>query len=254
MKDIHPNAQIGKDTLISSFTTICDDVIIGDNCWIGANVTIFSGVRIGNNCKIFPGAVIGAEPQDLKFNGEYSTVEIGDFVTIRECATINRGTAALGTTKVGDHCLIMAYVHIAHDCIIGDNCILANSTNLAGHVIIDDHVYFGGMSGIHQFVRIGRHAFISGGTMLGKDVPPYCMVIGSPPQYAGINTVGLKRHQFAQNDIHHIQDIYRILFGSGLNTKQAIEKISSEIKETEIRNHIINYICLSERGIIKGIR
>ena len=253
MNIIHPKAIVGKNTVVENFTSIHDDVIIGDNCWISSNVTIFSGTRIGNHCKIFPGAVIGAIPQDLKFNGEYSTVEIGDFVTIRECTTINRGTTALGTTRVGSHTLIMAYAHIAHDCIVGNHCILANSTNLAGHVIIDDYAYFGGMSGAHQFVKIGKHTFIAGGSMIGKDIPPYCLVMRNPAQYAGINSVGLKRHQYSQQEIHLIQDIYRILFGSGLNTTQALQEIQETIPESGIKKHIIHFIETSERGIIKGI-
>jgi UDP-N-acetylglucosamine acyltransferase len=253
MNYIHPKAIIGTNTVVENFTSIHEDVIIGDNCQISSNVTIFPGTRIGNNCKIFPGAVIGAIPQDLKFNGEYSTVEIGDFVTIRECATINRGTAALGATKVGSHTLVMAYVHIAHDCIVGSHCILANATNLAGHVTVDDYAYFGGMSGAHQFVKIGKHTFISGGSMIGKDVPPFCLVMRNPAQYAGINSVGLKRHQYSQDDIHLIQDIYRILFGSGLNTTQALNQIKTEIPDTEIKKHIIQFIETSERGIVSRV-
>jgi UDP-N-acetylglucosamine acyltransferase len=227
---IHPNAQLGSNVTVEHFTTIYDDVIIGDNTWIGPNVTIFPGSRIGSDCKIFPGAVIGAIPQDLKFIGEYSTVEIGDRVLIRECATINRGTSASGTTRVGNDTMLMAYVHVAHDCIIGQHCILANSTNLAGHVTIEDYAYFGGMSGAHQFTKIGKHSFISGGSMIGKDVPPFCLVMRNPAQYAGINSVGLKRNNFTLEEIHMIQDIYRLIFGNnGLNTTQALKKIEEEI-------------------------
>lgn len=251
---IHPKAQLGNNVVIEHFSSIYEDVIIGDNCWIAPNVTIFPGTRIGNDCKIFPGAVIGAIPQDLKFNGEYSTVEIGNHVSIRECCTINRGTSALGTTKIGSHTLLMAYVHIAHDCIIGEHCILANSTNLAGHVTIDDYAYLGGMSGAHQFTRIGKHSFISGGTMIGKDVPPFCLVMRNPAQYAGINSVGLKRQQFSIDDIHLIQDIYRFIFGNnGLNTSQALKKIEEEIPDSSLRNEILEFVKQSERGIIKGM-
>lgn len=250
---IHQNAKLGSQTTIGYFSYIDDDVIIGDNCNIANNVTIYAGTRIGNNCNIFPGAVIGAVPQDLKFNGEYSTVEIHDNVTIRECATINRGTSASGKTVVGSNSLIMAYVHIAHDCIIGKHCILANSTNLAGHVIIDDYAYFGGMSGAHQFTHIGEHAFISGGSMIGKDVPPYITVMRNPAQYAGINAIGLKRHQFDATSIHQIQDMYRIIFGSNLNTSQAIEKIELEIPDSIYKTTIVDFIKNASRGIIKGI-
>ncbi|MCB9034003.1 MAG: acyl-ACP--UDP-N-acetylglucosamine O-acyltransferase [Chitinophagales bacterium] len=250
---IHQNAKIGNQTTIGYFSFIDDDVIIGDNCTIANNVTIYAGTRIGNNCTIFPNAVIGAVPQDLKFNGEYSTVEIHDHVTIRECATINRGTSASGKTVVGSHSLIMAYVHIAHDCMIGKHCILANSTNLAGHVTIDDYAYFGGMSGAHQFTHIGKHAFISGGSMIGKDVPPYITVMRNPAQYAGINVVGLKRQQFDVNSIHQIQDIYRLLFGSGLNTSQALEKIEQDIPSSIYKTEIVQFVNEASRGIIKGI-
>lgn len=251
---IHQNTQIGNNVVVEHFSAIYEDVIIGDNTWIGPNVTVFPGSRIGKNCKIFPGAVIGAIPQDLKFRGEYTTIEIGDNVTIRECSTINRGTESAGATKIGNNTLLMAYVHIAHDCNIGNHCILANATNLAGHVTIEDYAYFGGMSGAHQFTKIGKHSFISGGSMIGKDVPPFCLVMRNPAQYAGINSVGLKRHQFSIEEIHLIQDIYRLIFGNnGLNTTQALNKIIEEIPDVPLRNYIVDFVKTSERGIIKGI-
>jgi len=251
---IHKNAQLGTNVQVEHFSTIYEDVSIGDNTWIGPNVTIFPGTRIGKNCRIFPGAVLGAIPQDLKFAGEYTTVEIGDNTTIRECVTINRGTSALGKTSIGSNSLLMAYVHIAHDCTIGNHCILANVTNIAGHVTIDDHAYFGGLSGAHQFTRIGKYSFISGGSMIGKDVPPYCLVMRNPAQYAGINSVGLRRAEFSREDIHQIQDIYRIIFSNnGLNTTQALQKIEEEIQPSAIRNYIIDFVKTSERGIIKGM-
>lgn len=251
---IHPNAQLGANVVVEHFSAIYEDVIIGDNTWIGPNVTIFPGSRIGKDCKVFPGAVIGAIPQDLKFHGESSLVEIGDRVVIRECATVNRGTEASGTTRIGNDTMLMAYVHVAHDCIIGEHCILANSTNLAGHVTIEDYAYFGGMSGAHQFTRIGRHSFVSGGSMIGKDVPPFCLVMRNPAQYAGINSVGLKRHKFSTEEIHMIQDVYRYIFGNnGLNTTQALQKIEEEVPSSEWRDYILDFVRISERGIIKGI-
>lgn len=250
---IHPKAQLGKNVQVEHFSSIYEDVIIGDNCIIHPNVTIFPGTRIGSNCTIFPGAVLGAIPQDLKFAGEYSTVEIGNNVVIRECTTVNRGTSNSGTTKVGDNTLLMAYVHVAHDCVIGKNCILANATNLAGHILIDDFVYFGGMSGAHQFTKIGKHSFISGGSMIGKDVPPFCLVMRNPAQYAGINAVGLKRAGFTKEDIHTIQDVYRYVFGNGLNTTQAVQKVEEEIQQSAVRDTILDFIKNAERGIIKGI-
>ena len=251
---IHPKAQLGNNVAVEHFTAIYEDVEIGDNCWIGPNVTIFPGSRIGKNCKIFPGAVIGGIPQDLKFSGEYSTVEIGDRVMIRECTTVNRGTQLTGKTVVGDDSMLMAYVHIAHDCVVGKHCILANVTNLAGHVTVEDHAYFGGMSGAHQFTRIGRHAFISGGSMIGKDVPPYCLVMRNPAQFAGINSVGLRRKNFSVDEIHLIQDVYRFIFGNnGLNTSQALQKIEEEIAVSALRDEILEFVKSSERGIIKGM-
>jgi UDP-N-acetylglucosamine acyltransferase len=254
MNYIHPKAQLGNNVTVEHFSSIYEDVIIGDGTWIGPNVTIFPGSRIGKDCRIFPGAVIGTIPQDLKFEGEYSTVEIGDRVMIRECATVNRGTKATGTTKVGNDTMLMAYVHVAHDCVIGEHCILANSTNLAGHVRIEDYAYFGGMSGAHQFTKIGKHAFISGGSMIGKDVPPFCLVMRNPAQYAGINSIGLKRNNFTTEEIHMIQDVYRTIFGNnGLNTSQAIQKIEEEIPSSVLRDYILTFVKTSERGIIKGI-
>lgn len=254
MNYIHPNATLGTNVVVEHFATVYEDVVIGDHSWIGPNVTLFPGTRIGKHCKVFPGAVIGGIPQDLKFEGEYSTVEIGDRVMIRECATVNRGTRATGTTKVGNDTMLMAYVHVAHDCVIGEHCILANATNLAGHVTIEDFAYFGGMSGAHQFTRIGKHAFISGGSMIGKDVPPFCLVMRNPAQFAGINSVGLKRHGFSTEEIHLIQDVYRYIFGNnGLNTTQALQKIEEEIPVSVLRDYILQFVRASERGIIKGI-
>jgi UDP-N-acetylglucosamine acyltransferase len=251
---IHPKAQIGDNVDIGMFSHISQDVIIGDHTWIGPNVTIMDGARIGSHCRIFPGAVISAEPQDLKFEGEYSTVQIGDYTTIRECATINRGTKASGTTIIGNHCLIMAYVHIAHDCIIGNHCILSNATNLAGHVVAEDYVIFGGMSAVHQFVKIGKHSFIAGGTLLRKDVPPYVLAAKDPTVFSGINSVGLKRREFSIDDIHLIQDIYRYFYSNGLNISQAIDKVLEDFAPSPIRNEIIHFIQTSERGIIRGIQ
>jgi UDP-N-acetylglucosamine acyltransferase len=253
LSSIHPNAKIGRDVTVGPFTCIEDDVEIGDGTWIGPNVTLFSGARIGKDCKIFPGAVIAGIPQDLKFDGEYSTAEIGDRVIIRECVTVNRGTSYSYTTKVGADTLLMAYVHVAHDCVIGSQCILANSTNLAGHVIIEDNVAFGGMSGAHQFIRVGKHSFIAGGTLLRKDVPPYVMAAKDPTVYSGINSIGLKRRNFTIDQIHVIQDIYRYIYNSGLNITQALQKVEEDFKHSAIRDDIVHFIRNSERGVIKGI-
>lgn len=249
---IHPEAKIAKNVVVEPFTTISKDVTIGEGTWIGPNVTIFEGARIGKNCKIFPGAVISAEPQDLKFKGEYTTVEIGDNTTIRECVTINRGTVDKYKTVVGKNCLVMAYVHIAHDCILGDNIILANTVQLAGHINIGDSAFIGGTSAVHQFVNIGRHAMIAGGSLVRKDVPPFAKAAREPLSFAGVNSIGLRRRGFTSESIADIQDIFRILYLKGLNNTEAIQKIELEHEATEERDEILNFIRSSERGIIKS--
>lgn len=249
---IHPGAVIGKNVSIDPFTMIHDNVVIGDGTWIGSNVTIFPGARIGKNCKIFPGAVIAAVPQDLKFSGEETTAEIGDNTVVREYVTINRGTKALGKTVIGSDNLLMAYVHIAHDCIVGNHCILANGATLAGHITIEDFAIIGGLSAIHQFVRIGSHVMISGGSLVRKDVPPYVKAAHEPLSYVGINAVGLRRRGFSNEKIAEIQNIYRILFVKGLSNSHAIEALQNEIVESEERNIVLDFVKSSSRGIMKG--
>lgn len=248
---IHPNARLATNVKIDPFTVIHQDVEIGDGTWIGSNVTIMEGARIGKNCRIFPGAVIAAIPQDLKFEGEYSTVEIGDNTTIREFVTINRGTRDREKTKVGKNCLIMAYSHLAHDCLVGDSCILSNNTQVAGHVTMGDYSIIGGMCAVHQFVKIGQHAFIGGGSLVGKDVPPYVKAGRNPLSYAGVNSIGLKRRGFTVERINHILDIYRVLYNKGFNTSQAIEFLEEEFPATDERDEIATFIRESGRGIIK---
>jgi UDP-N-acetylglucosamine acyltransferase len=249
---VHPGAKVAQNVVIEPFVTIQNDVEIGEGTWIGPNVTIFSGARIGKNCKIYPGAVIAAEPQDLKFKGEYTTVEIGDNTVIRECVTINRGTTDKNKTVVGSNCLIMAYVHIAHDCIVGNSVILANGVQLAGHIILGDYVFVGGTSAVHQFVNIGPHAMVAGGSLVRKDVPPFVKAAREPLSYAGVNSIGLRRRGFSSEKIEEIQDIYRILYLSGLNNTSAIDKVELEYAATAERDEIINFIRNSERGIIKS--
>ena len=217
LRSIHLEAKIGKNVVIENFVTIAKDVVIGDGTWIGPQVTIMDGVRIGKNCKIFPGAVIGAIPQDLKFDGETSTVEIGDNVSIREYCTLNRGTKENDRTVIKDNCLLMAYVHVAHDCVLEKNVIIANSVNLAGHIKIGEFARIGGMSAVQQFVKIGAHSFIGGGSMVRKSVPPYVKAAREPLSYIGINSVGLDRAGFDKKTIKNIQDVYRYLFVKGLN-------------------------------------
>ena len=249
---VHPQAKIAQNVVIEPFVTISKNVEIGEGTWIGPNVTIFENTKIGKNCRIFPGAVISAIPQDLKYEGESTEVIIGDNTTIRECVTINRGTRYSYKTQVGSNCLLMAYSHVAHDCIIGDNCILANNVNLAGHVTLGNHVVVGGLSAVQQFVKIGSHAFVSGGSLIRKDVPPFVKAAREPLSYAGINSIGLRRRGFSQDQIHHIQDIYRILFIKGYNTTSALAIIEAQVPVSDHRDEIISFIRDSEGGIMKG--
>jgi UDP-N-acetylglucosamine acyltransferase len=249
---IDPQAKIGANVSIDAFTSIHADVEIGEGTWVGSNVTIYPGARIGKNVKIFPGAVISAIPQDLKFGGEVTTAVIGDNSTIRECVTINRGTSDKMKTVIGQNCLIMAYVHVAHDCLIGNNCILANSVQMAGHVTVGDFAIIGGSSAIHQFATIGKHVMISGGSLVRKDVPPFTKSGREPLTYAGINSVGLRRRNYTEEQINVIQEAYRYLYLKGLNTNAAIEEIETQLPNTPERNEILEFIKNSERGIMKG--
>ncbi len=251
---ISPKAQIGQNVTIGPFSVIEDDVVIGDDCWIGNNVTILNGARIGPRCKIFPGAVVSAIPQDLKYQGEQTTLELGANVTVRECCTLNRGTVEAGRTVVGDNCLLMAYVHVAHDCLIGKGCILANNVTLAGHIEVDDYARLGGMVAVHQFVRIGRQVMIGGGSLVRKDVPPYVMAAREPLSYAGINRVGLQRAKFSREDMHHVEDIYRILFVKGLSTRKALSVIERDIPPSAYRDEIVAFVRGASRGLMKGFR
>lgn len=249
---INKNSKIGKKTIIEPFSYIDKNVEIGENCWIGNNVTIYSGARIGNNVKIFPGAVICSTPQDLKFDGEKTTVIIDDNTTIREFVTISRGTKDKLTTKIGKNCLIMAYCHIAHDCKVGDNSIFSNNSTLAGHVTVQDYVILAGMVAVHQFCNIGRHAFIAGGSLVRKDIPPFVKAAREPLSYVGINSVGLRRRGFDSKTIKDIQNIYRILFQKKYNNTQAINIIEAEVEATKDRDEILMFIKNSQRGIMKG--
>jgi UDP-N-acetylglucosamine acyltransferase len=250
---IHPQAKIAETVVIEPFVTIYKDVVIGEGTWIGSNVTIMDGARIGKNCRIFPGAVVSAPPQDMKYKGEPSTVTIGDNTIIRECVTLNRGTALdKNTTTIGSNCLLMAYVHIAHDCVIGNNVIIANSVQLAGHIEVQDYAFIGGASAVHQFVSIGAHSIISGGSLVRKDVPPYTKAGREPLSYVGINSVGLRRRGFSSEQINEIQDIYRTIFLRKYNISRALDIIETEREATEIRDEIIDFIRNSNRGVMKG--
>jgi UDP-N-acetylglucosamine acyltransferase len=251
---VHPSAKIANTVVIEPFTTIHKNVVIGEGTWIGSNVTIMEGARIGKNCRIFPGAVISAIPQDLKFEGEDSTVQIGDNVIIREFVTINRGTKALGKTIVGDNSLLMATAHLAHDVVLGKNCIVVNGVLLAGHVELGDWAIVGGLSAVQQFSKIGTHSFVGGGSLVRKDVPPYVKAAKEPISYAGINSIGLRRRGYSRDQINDIQNIYRILFQKNYNVSQALEIIETEFEATQERDEIITFVRSSQSGIMKGFR
>lgn len=249
---IHPAAKIAPSVVIDPFVTIDQNVEIGEGSRIGSNVTILEGTRIGKNVTIFPGAVIGAVPQDLKFKGEETFVHIGDNTVLREYVTVNRGTASKGKTVIGNNCLIMAYSHVAHDCVVGNNVIMSNATQLAGEVVVDDFAIIGGGTLVHQFCHIGSHVMIQGGALINKDVPPYVKAAREPISYAGINSIGLRRRNFDAETIRDIQDIYRYLYLSGLNVSDAVARIEAELPATPERDEIILFVRNSKRGIIKG--
>lgn len=249
---IHPEARIAANVVIEPFVVIHKNVVIDEGSWIGSHVTIMEGARIGKNVKIFPGAVISAIPQDLKFAGEETTAEIGDNTTIRECVTVNRGTVDKYKTVIGKNCLLMAYVHVGHDSMIGDSCILGNTVQLAGHVVIDDFAIFGGACAVQQFAKVGAHAYIGGGSLVRKDVPPFVKAAREPLSYAGINSVGLRRRGYNNDQINEIQEIYRLIYLRGLNNADALDKIELELPSSRERDEILNFIRTSERGIMKG--
>ena len=249
---VDPQAELGNGVEVGPYAVIEGNTVIGDGTTIGPQAYIASGTRLGANCRVFKGAVLGTVPQDLKFGGEESLLEIGPHTTIREFATLNRGTREAGVTRIGAHCLLMAYVHVAHDCLIGDHVILANAVNLAGHVKIEDWVSIGGMTPVHQFVRIGCHAFVGGGYRVSKDIPPYILASGEPLQFTGLNTVGLKRRNFSSELMLMLKRVYRLIFRSGKNVSQALEAIEAEFEMTPEIRHIVEFIRNSERGIIRG--
>lgn len=249
---VHPEAKLGDNIVVEAFAYIENNTEIGDGTHIMPQATILSGARIGKNCTIFPHSTVGAIPQDLKFQGEDTTAIIGDNTILRECTTVNRGTASKGFTKVGDHCLIMAYSHVAHDCELNDHIILGNSTQLAGEVVIDDYAIISGGSLVHQFTRIGPHVMIQGGSKVPKDIPPYVMVGREPITYVGLNVVGMRRRNFSSERINSIQEVYRYLYQSGYNTTQALERIEKELPQTEERDVILNFVRTSSRGIVRG--
>ena len=253
LRDIHPNAKIGSNVHIGPFTVIEEDVIIGNNCRIGSNVHIFNGARIGDGVQIFPFASISATPQSIKKEEEKAILEIGNGTIIREACTINRGNPAFGgRTSIGDNCLLMAYVHVAHDCHVSNNCVLANNVTLAGHIEVGKYATIGGLAAVHQFVRIGEQVMIGGGSLVRKDVPPYITAARDPLSYAGINSIGLRRRGFSVADMHHIEDIYRVLFVRGYSTRKALDIIESELPQTDYSRQIVAFVRNARRGIMKG--
>jgi UDP-N-acetylglucosamine acyltransferase len=252
LANVHPEAKIGNNVIIEPFATVQKDVVIDDGCWIGPNAIIWDGARLGKNVKVFPAASVSSVPQDLKFAGEKTETFIGDNTVIRECVTISRGTTDKFKTVIGKNCLLMAYAHVAHDCVIGNNCILANAVQVAGHVTIDDWAIISGASAVHQFVKVGAHVMLSGGSLVRKDVPPFTKAAREPLAYAGVNTIGLKRRGFTSDKINEIQDIYRFIFLKGLNNTKALEVVENEIAQSTERDYILEFIRTSERGIMKG--
>lgn len=251
---IHPDAKIGENVTIEPFAYIAGNVVIGDGTCIGPNATVLDGARIGKNCKIFSTAVVSGIPQDMKFKGEDSTAEIGDNTSVREGVTINRGTAAFGKTIIGNNCLVMAYVHIGHDCQVGNNCILGNTTALAGEVKVDDWAIISGGTLVHQFSRIGGHVIIGAAGKVRMDVPPFIKADREPLAFMGLNTVGLTRRGFEKERIDEIHNIYRAIYQTGMNTSKALAYVEKEFKPSPDRDYIVNFIRESERGVIKGPR
>ncbi|GAA4452829.1 acyl-ACP--UDP-N-acetylglucosamine O-acyltransferase [Nibrella saemangeumensis] len=249
---VHPEAKIAHNVVIEPFAVIHKDVEIQEGTWIGSHAVINEGARIGHNCRIYPGAVISAIPQDLKFNNEYTLTYVGDNTTIREYATISRGTEEHWKTEIGSNCLIMAYTHVAHDCRIGNNCILTNNVQMAGHVHMGDWAIIGGSSSVLQFTKIGAHAMVSGGSLVRKDVPPYTKAAREPLAYTGINSVGLRRRGFTNDKISEIQEIYRFIYLRGLNNAESLTQIELELPPSNERDEIVNFIRTSERGIMRG--
>ena len=251
---VHPDARLGEKVIVDPFAYIAGNVTIGDGTWIGPNATVMDGARIGKNCRIFPTAVVSGIPQDLKFKGEESTAEIGDRSTVREGVTVNRGTAAVGKTVIGENCLLMAYSHIGHDCAVGNNCIIGNTAGLAGEVKVDDWAIISPGTLVHQFTHIGAHVMIGGGSKVRIDVPPFIKADRDPLCYLGLNTIGLTRRGFEKERIDEIHNIFRVIYQSKMNVTQALECIEKDFKPSPDRNYILEFIRKSERGIIRGPR
>lgn len=253
LANVSKDAVIGDNVQIDSFATVYENVTIGEGTRIHPNVTIYSGTTIGKNCEIFPGAVIGVVPQDLKFEGEETTVEIGDNTVIRECVTIHKGTKDRWKTAIGSNCLLMTYVHVAHDCIVGDNVILASYVGLAGHNTIEDYAILEGKVGTQQFIRIGAHAFVAGGSLVRKNVPPYVKAAREPIGFAGVNSIGLRRRGFEDEFVKEVEDIYRLLYVMNNTISKGVEAIKESLPESEVTKQVLSFISDSDKGIIRGM-
>ena len=253
LASVSKDAQIGQNVRIDPFAVIHEDVIIGNGTRIHSNVALYPGTRIGEDCEVFPGAVVGVIPQDLKFDNEYTTVEIGNNTKIRECVTIHRGTSDKMKTSVGDNCLLMTYVHIAHDCQIGNNVILASYTGLSGHVIIDDFAILEGKVAAQQFAHIGKHAFIGGASLIRKDVPPYIKAAREPLTFAGVNSVGLRRRGYSDEQVREIEGIYRTIYVQNSNLSKGIDAVLQSMDKTPLRDEIVGFIQASDKGVIRGM-
>lgn len=248
---VSSKAKIGNDIKIAPYAIIHDDVEIGDNCFIGPYVVVYDGARIGNNVNIHQSASVSNVPQDLKFCNEKTYFYIGDNTTIREFVTLHRGTGEGGFSKIGDNCLIMAYVHVPHDCVIGSNVIIANTVQIAGHVEIDDWVIIGGITAIHQFCKIGKHSMIGAGFKVTQDVPPFIIAGREPLRYMGLNVVGLRRRGFSNDDISTLKNAYDMFYNSGVNFSQAKEKIKETYGDVPVVKELLDFFARSNRGIIR---
>jgi UDP-N-acetylglucosamine acyltransferase len=248
---VDPRAELASDVEVGPFSIIEGDVHIGEGSKIYSHVLIADGARIGKQCVIHHSAAIATVPQDLKFAGEKTTLEIGDHTVIREFCDLNRGTTNRKKSVIGNHNFIMAYTHVAHDCFLGDNVILANGVQLAGHVTVEDYVIIGGLVPIHQFCSIGKHAFIGGGYRVPQDVPPYILAAGEPMGYKGLNVIGLRRRGFSSETIRALQSCYRLIYQSKLNRSQALQAVRQEVPDIPEVQAVIAFIEASERGIIR---
>ncbi|MGP8217726.1 MAG: acyl-ACP--UDP-N-acetylglucosamine O-acyltransferase [Bacteroidia bacterium] len=249
---VKEGAVIAESAVIEPFAVVHENTVIGEGTVVESHAVIMSGARIGKNCRIFPGAIISSIPHDLKFVGEDTTVEIGDNTTVREYASINRGTKANWKTVIGSNSVIMCYAHIGHDCVLGDYVLIGGFCALAGHVIIEDYAILEGYTGVQQFVKIGAHSFLAATSKVRKNIPPFVKGAREPLSYIGVNTIGLSRRNFAPETIKQIEDIYRILYVKGVSTANAIKQIETEIPDSKEKAHIIKFIQESVNGIMKG--